>query len=126
MNKILIVDDNLDLSKVLERYFKRNNIICRIVSEGEQIFSACASFDPDLILLDIKMGDLDGRTICKDLKTNNNTNQIPVIMLSALYDIEEKIKDCKADDYISKPFDLSEILIKVKKYLPVKNEYKSK
>lgn len=71
---------------------------------------------PDMILLDILISGADGRDISKKLKSNPSTQQIPVIMMSADTNIEEKCKEAKADGFIKKPFDIDQLEKTVKKY----------
>lgn len=72
---------------------------------------------PHLILLDIWMSGIDGRDICKHLKQKEATKSIPVIMISASNDIERSALDAGADDFLSKPFDVNDLLKKIEKFL---------
>lgn len=72
---------------------------------------------PDLILLDIWMSGWDGRDVCKYLKGNEDTKNLPVIIISANKDIVYIAKEAGADDYITKPFQIEDLLAKVEKYL---------
>ena len=72
---------------------------------------------PDLLLLDIWMSGLDGRDVCKFVKKNKRTSHIPVIMISANRDTEKIAKEVGAEDFIAKPFDITELLAKVEKHL---------
>lgn len=72
---------------------------------------------PDLLLLDIWMSGKDGREICKQLKNNQLTKSIPVIMISANRDTEKIAREVGAEDFITKPFDIDELLMKVDKHL---------
>jgi DNA-binding response OmpR family regulator len=69
---------------------------------------------PDLILLDIWMSGEDGKDICKKLKKQETTKHIPIIMISASRDVEKSAKESGADDFIAKPFEMEELLTKVK------------
>lgn len=70
---------------------------------------------PDLLLLDIWMSGVDGRDICKELKRREETRNMPVVMISASKDIEQSAIDSGADDFLAKPFELDELLRKIKK-----------
>lgn len=72
---------------------------------------------PDLILLDIWMAGIDGRDICKSLKTNDRTKDIPVILISANRNLEEITRYSLANDFIEKPFDMNNLLEKVGSYI---------
>lgn len=119
---ILIVDDkpgNLHLlAAILERYGYR----LRLLTEGQAVMRAVLELPPDLILLDIMMPDIDGFEVCRQLKADERTRDIPVIFLSALTDLSEKIKafSLGAVDYITKPFQQEEVLLRVKTQLALK------
>jgi DNA-binding response OmpR family regulator len=72
---------------------------------------------PDLILLDIWMSGTDGRDVCKLLKQQESTKNIPVIMISASTDLEKSAKDAGANDFLEKPFDMDELFEKIDKHL---------
>ena len=78
---------------------------------------------PDLILLDIWMSGTDGRDVCKLLKQQESTKNIPVIMISASTDLEKSAKDAGANDFLEKPFDMDELFEKIDKHLnPVSSD----
>ncbi|MDN5285859.1 MAG: response regulator [Mucilaginibacter sp.] len=72
---------------------------------------------PDLLLLDIWMSGFDGRDICRELKQKKNTQGIPIIMISASRDIERSAYEAGADDFLAKPFDINELLSKIRNLL---------
>ncbi len=115
---LLIVDDaetNIDiLVDVLGEEYD-----IAVAMDGESALEAVEDDLPDLILLDIMMPDIDGFEVCKRLKGNPETDNIPIVFLSALTEEKEKQKglDFGAVDFITKPFEVSEIQSKVKKYL---------
>ncbi len=115
---LLIVDDaetNIDiLVDVLGEEYD-----IAVAMDGESALEAVEVDLPDLILLDIMMPDIDGFEVCKRLKGNPETDNIPIVFLSALTEEKEKQKglDFGAVDFITKPFEVSEIQSKVKKYL---------
>lgn len=69
---------------------------------------------PDLLLLDIWMSGVDGRDVCKELKRKKDTSKLPVIMISASKDIENSARESGADDFLAKPFEMDELLKKIK------------
>jgi putative two-component system response regulator len=115
---LLIVDDaetNIDiLVDVLGEEYD-----IAVAMDGESALEAVEDDLPDLILLDIMMPDIDGFEVCRRLKGNPETANIPVVFLSALTEAEEKQRglDLGAVDFITKPFEVSEIQSKVKQYL---------
>ena len=115
---ILIVDDaetNIDI--LLDILGEQYDVA--VAMDGESALESVEDDLPDLILLDIMMPDIDGFQVCKQLKGNPKTADIPVILLSALTEAEDRQKGLAlgAVDFITKPFDLSEIQTKVKQHL---------
>src|SRR5665213_2338736 len=117
MNRILIVDDNNDILWVVEIILKRYGFEVISTLRGEEVLSKSMEFHPDLILLDVFLSGVDGIDVCNTLKTNPETENIPIIMISAHTNFKEIQKFCKADDFISKPFDANELVRKIKHYI---------
>jgi diguanylate cyclase (GGDEF)-like protein len=119
---ILIVDDTPDNLRLLAKILTEHGYKVRKALDGHVAITACHSRVPDLILLDIMMPDLDGYSVCQQLKNNQNTQDIPVIFLSAIDDIPDKVKAFEVGgvDYITKPFQPEEVLIRVKNQLALK------
>ncbi|RNI34519.1 response regulator [Hanamia caeni] len=113
MSKILVVDDDIDILSVMEILLSMKGFDVEVTSRGENTLPKIESFKPDLILLDVLISGYDGRTICKQLKSNQATCHIPVIMFSAHPGAAATIKDYGADDFISKPFDVNNLMQKV-------------
>ncbi|EDX84180.1 response regulator receiver domain protein [Synechococcus sp. PCC 7335] len=119
---ILIVDDQPENLQLLLDTLSRQSYELRRVLSG-QLAIQVAQFDPpDLILLDIRMPDMDGYEVCRQLKTNKRTRDIPVIFLSALDDPVDKVKafDVGGADYVSKPFQVPEVLARVRHQLQIR------
>ena len=119
MNKrILAVDDDLAILEVLKEILEYYGYDVNTLSTGTTIFNKIDEFHPDLILLDIMLAGMDGREICKNLKQGTDTRLIPVILISATHDVKQSINNFGApDDYLPKPFDISNLLNKVKHQL---------
>jgi len=113
MSKILVVDDDVDILAVMETLLKRKGFEVETTTKGENTFPKIETFKPDLILLDVLISGHDGRTICKKLKSNQDTRHIPVIMFSAHPAAAASIAEYGADDFIAKPFDINNLLQKV-------------
>ena len=113
MARILVVDDDVDILSVMEILLSMKGFVVEVTTKGESTFSKIDSFQPDLILLDVLISGTDGRVICKQLKINEETRSIPVIMFSAHPGAAATISDYGADDFISKPFDVNHLLQKV-------------
>lgn len=118
MNKrILAVEDEPDILEILKLIFSGEGYDVETSSSGKDVFSIINTFHPHVIVMDIMLGELDGRDICKNLKSNNSTNHIPVIMVSAHPGIEKTISDVGANDFLPKPFDINELLDKVQNHM---------
>jgi len=118
---ILLVDDNPTNLQVL--FQTLDGIGCKllIAKNGEIAISIAGKALPDLILLDIMMPGIDGYEVCRQLKSNAATSNIPVIFLSALGDTEDKVKGLQlgAVDYITKPFQPDEVIARVNTHLTI-------
>jgi two-component system, NtrC family, sensor kinase len=121
LNNILVVDDTPQNLHLLVDILKKYNYKVRPVPNGKLALSAAEISPPDLILLDIMMPDLDGYQVCKQLKSNEKTRDIPVIFISAINEPVDKVKAFAVGgvDYITKPFQMHEVLIRVKNQLSI-------
>lgn len=120
---IMVVDDNQQNLELLQAYLE--DIDCRTVSaeDGIEALELIAKDAPDLILLDVMMPKMSGFEVCKRLKTDPKTTDIPVIMVTALTefgDIERAI-DSGTDDFVSKPVNKLELLTRVRTMLKIKH-----
>ncbi len=118
MKKVLVVDDNVEILDVIQILLEMEGYKVKCSTTGHEIFDTVFSFSPKLILLDIMLGDLDGREVCRDLKHHAGTSHIPIIMISASHNLGNILeKQCGADDFVAKPFDIDELVAKVEKYM---------
>ena len=117
MSKILVVDDDQDILVVMEILLTMKGFEVDVTAKWENTFDKIESFNPDLILLDILISGNDGRTLCKQLKSQNETKSIPIIMFSAHPGAAASIKEYGANDFIAKPFDVNDLLSKVNNQL---------
>ena len=117
MNRILVVDDNNDILWVLEIILKRYGFEVISTLKGEEVLTKTLEFEPDLILLDVFLSGVDGIDVCNALKSDPRTKDVPVIMISAHTNFKELQKFCKAEDFISKPFDANELVRKIRHYV---------
>ena len=111
--KILIVDDDNNIAELISLYLTKECFETRIVNDGEQALKDFASFQPDLILLDLMLPGMDGWQICREIRKNYNT---PILMITAKSEVFDKVLGLElgADDYIVKPFDTKEVLARIK------------
>lgn len=116
---ILIVDDTPNNLRFLSTTLTEQGYKVRSVTDGTMALTVAQAAQPDLILLDIKMPNIDGYEVCQRLKANSLTCEIPVIFLSALDEVLDKVKAFAIGgvDYISKPFQLEEVLARIQTHL---------
>jgi signal transduction histidine kinase len=119
---ILIVDDEEVNVKLIKSILAPENYNLISALSGSEALSMLTPNHPDLILLDVMMPEMDGFETCRRIKLNKNTKIIPVLMVTALNEIEDRLKalDCGADDFLSKPVDKIELRIRVKSLLRIK------
>lgn len=119
LQNILIVDDTPQNLRILSDVLSRRGYEVRQSISGEMALISVQTRRPDLILLDIMMPGMDGYEVCKQLKADPQTRQIPIIFLSALNATEEKVKafTMGAADYVTKPFQFEEIVVRIEHQL---------
>ena len=120
--KVLIVDDVVDNIRVIGRLLKNKGIQVAPATSGEQALGIAVAKKPDLILLDVQMPEMDGFEVCRRLKANPITQDIPVIFLTARSESEDIMTGFMlgAIDYITKPFNSDEVMIRIKNHLELK------
>ncbi|MGO1653104.1 response regulator [Senegalia sp. (in: firmicutes)] len=117
--KILVVDDEENIVELIKYNLKNNGYDIITAFDGEEAYIKAIKENPDLILLDIMLPMLDGIEVCKKLKKNKQTENIPIIMLTAKTEETDKVLGLEigADDYITKPFNIRELIARVKAVL---------
>jgi two-component system alkaline phosphatase synthesis response regulator PhoP len=120
--KILIVDDEVDLVETIRFPLEGEGFNVLASYDGEDALNQARKENPDLILLDIMLPKLNGYKVCRLLKFDERYKHIPILMLTAKTQEKDKTlgKETGADEYITKPFDIEELLAKVKSYLSSK------
>ena len=115
MHRILAVDDDKDILEVLQFILEDSGYEVDTLSDGHYLFDKIKAMSPDLILLDIMLGNLDGRELCKNVKDKEETHDIPVILISASHNVAGSMnKKGGPDAFIAKPFDINELLDTIK------------
>ena len=119
MKKILIVDDEQDIVESLKFVLETSDYICYCAYNGEDGLRMAKEIMPDLIILDVMMPKINGYKISRLLKFDNKYKNIPILMLTARSQEEDKLigEETGANEYITKPFDLEIVLQKVNQYL---------
>jgi len=117
--RVLIVEDELDIARVLDYNLAKEGYKTIVVHDGEAGLEAAVRKKPDLILLDLMLPGIDGLAVCRQLKQDRATADVPVIMLTAKSEESDKIVGLElgADDYMTKPFSPRELLARVKALL---------
>jgi len=123
VHQILVVDDSQDTLNLLTDILTNSSFRVRTASSGKMALESIISEVPNLILLDIRMPDMDGYEVCRCLKSDERSNSIPVIFISGFDDTADKIKGFNAGcvDFITKPFHPTEVLARVKIHLELRH-----
>lgn len=118
-HSLLIVEDDVDLAEMLNAYFRSQGYQVKVVHWGEDALQACASIRPALIILDIRLPDIDGYEVARRLRENRRTNNIPIIFLTDRRSRADRLQGLElgADDYVTKPFDMQELRLRVRNSL---------
>lgn len=124
LGSILLVDDKPDNLRLLSTMLMEHQYEVRRVTKGVMALKTAKAAPPDLIVLDIKLPDIDGYQVCESLKSDPMTAEIPIIFISALDNVLDKVKafSVGAVDYITKPFQVEEVLVRVKNHLTLRTQ----
>jgi PleD family two-component response regulator len=123
-SKILIVEDDLDVAEMLNAYFRVQGYDVFTVNWGEDGVRAAQTVLPDLMILDIRLPDIDGYEVARRVRTDRRTNEIPIIFLTEKRERIDRLQgfEVGADDYITKPFDVQELRLRVRNALKRVNQ----
>jgi DNA-binding response OmpR family regulator len=116
---ILIVEDESDAAQLLEFHLHRRGYRSIVARDGQTALNLAFANRPDLILLDLMLPNLSGFEVCRLLKAAPLTADIPVLMLTAMGSIDDKVKGFRhgADDFLTKPYEMAELLVRVQALL---------
>ncbi len=119
VEKIFVVEDDMDLSDMLRAYFQVQGYETQHSTRGEPAVDAIRKMSPDVVLLDIRLPDIDGFEVCRRLRQTRRTRHLPVIFLTEKREREDKLAGLElgAVDYITKPFDIQELRLRVRNAL---------
>jgi DNA-binding response OmpR family regulator len=122
MATVLLVDDDQDLVQTLSFSLTRNGFAVVTAKNGAEAITTACNLRPDVILLDIMMPNLDGLSACRGIKAMEQTDRIPIIMLTAKGDVAtiKAAFGAGANDYVVKPFDMNKVLEKIREQLTPK------
>jgi two-component system, OmpR family, alkaline phosphatase synthesis response regulator PhoP len=116
MPKILIVDDELNILELVKLYLEREGYQIEAVTRGNEAVSRLGQINPDLVILDLMLPDIDGFEVCRQIRTRSN---VPIMMLTARKEDVDKIigLEMGADDYLTKPFNPRELIARIRAIL---------
>ncbi|MES2829259.1 MAG: response regulator [Bacteroidota bacterium] len=113
--RILAVDDDNDIVDIIKIILEDEGYEVTTLTNGREVLTSIAMSRPDLILLDVMLGGIDGRDICRAIKADANTSDIPVVMISASHNLHNLLTEKGSpNDFIAKPFDIDYLVKKVK------------
>ena len=123
-NKILVVDDDVAINELIKVNLELAGYKVIQANDGIKGFALAKQEAPSLVILDVMMPDVDGFTVAKRIRQNEETKDTPILMLTALSQINDKVKgfNIGVDDYLVKPFELEELLVRVRALLKRTNQ----
>lgn len=121
--QLLLIDDDESVREMVPFIFDEQNYHTKTIGDIENIECLLNEFKPDLIMLDIMLGSVDGRDVCRNLKQLHITRNVPIILLSAAI-IKEETLDCGHDILITKPFDIAFLESEVNRLI-AENQHRS-
>ena len=116
MATVMIAEDDPSIVDVVRAILEIGGYKVATATEGDTLQTIQSNL-PDVLLLDIWLSGEDGREICRQLKQNQQTKDLPVILISASKDLEKSAQDAHADDFLAKPFDMHDLLSKVAQHV---------
>lgn len=119
--RVLIVDDEQDIVETLKFLLETEGIECITAFDGEDALNKAKSECPDLIILDVMLPKINGYKVCRLLKFDSKYKKIPILMVTARSQEEDKAigEETGADEYITKPFNIEDVVSSVKQYLKI-------
>lgn len=116
---ILVVEDDIDVADMLDAYFRVQGYEVLVANWGEEAIQTCHDRSPELVILDIRLPDIDGYKVARRLRESRRTASIPILFLTEKRELGDKLKGLAlgADDYITKPFDIQELRLRVRNAL---------
>lgn len=116
MTKVLVVDDDPDLAIICSIILEDAGYEIAVAHNGFEAYDRLADANPDVVLLDVMMPVLDGLTVCKMVKRNPRTKDLPVIVMSASQSLRDQARSCHADAILAKPFDIDMLVSTVEQF----------
>ncbi len=110
---ILLLDDEPDLAMMMETILKHDGYTVQRCASIPDFRLRLQDFSPTLVIMDMMLAGSDGKDLCRELKTNINTNHIKILMISGHADADSVCRDAGADDFLGKPFDMDQFTSKI-------------
>lgn len=117
MARVLIVDDDTDLLDMVSMALSQYGFDISTLTSGAPLYKKVENFQPDIVLMDIFLGDADGRALCYELKDQPLYQQIPVILYSAGHVPRASVERARANAFLAKPFDIRHLVEKIKQLI---------
>ena len=117
--KILAIDDDEDLLTLIKNQFKKKGYNIEVSSNAKDLLDMLFIVSPDIVLTDIQMNGINGRNVCRLIKTNESTKDISVLFLSGNSDVDIITAECGADGFLRKPFKWSEAEDEINRVLKI-------
>jgi cyclic di-GMP phosphodiesterase len=120
--RVLVVDDEPAVATVFRKLLTHEDFVVEVATDGPSALTAIARQPPDVVLLDVRMPGLDGFEVCRHIKREPATRLTPVVLITALTDRDSRIKgrQAGADDFLTKPVDLQELLARTRSLVRIK------
>ncbi|MCX8530898.1 response regulator transcription factor [Chryseobacterium luquanense] len=114
MRKIFVVEDDQAIREILEVVFSFENYEVQSFSKVSEFAERDTSIEPDLYIFDVMLPDGSGIALCEEIKNNIHNKNVPVIIMSAHAHLKNITDTCQPDDFVPKPFDIDQLLVKVR------------
>lgn len=114
MIKVLLVDDDIDLLEMVCLMLQTSHLNAYCISKGKEVFPSLENDSPDIIVMDIFLGDSDGRDLCLQIKNKEKYSTLPVLLYSAGHIADSTLVECRADAFLQKPFDMMTLISRIK------------
>lgn len=118
---ILVVEDDPQVARLIALVLQRHGRDCQVVADGQIALARAKELRPSMIFADLTIRGMGGAALCNALKSESETKGIPYIILSGDRDIEQKARQCGADDFLGKPFEFPDLIRLVDKYATVES-----
>ena len=116
-SKILVVDDDSGIGEMLKTLLEFSGFKVTVTEKPDETEELIAAHDIDLVMLDMLISGVNGTDVCARLRKKPETENTPILMMSALHDAGKKCKNAGADDFIAKPFEMDELIAKINEVL---------